>query len=127
MNLCRDRQIRWYLFFLLFLSALILTGGIFWPVIWRDAGKADYLDYQAKIVSSLLEQGVPRTTIAEAVFSSEITPQGRELLSTLGIQKETPESLLPGFWQYGKTSGALAVLGALPWFLFFLEERRCSY
>lgn len=132
MNLCRDRQIRWYLFFLLFLSVLILAGGIFGPVIWRDAGKAGYLDYQAKIVSSLLEQGVPRTAIAEAVFSSEITPQGRELLSTLGIQKETQDSLLPGFWQYGKTSGTLAVLGAFAvvfvllggTVLFLLSRRR---
>lgn len=59
-----------------------------------------FVEHDTAIVSSLLEQGVSNDVIATAIFNTEVSTTGIELLNFLGIGENTIGNSLPYFSQF---------------------------
>lgn len=59
-----------------------------------------YLEHDRAVVSALLEQGISKEVIANAVSSTDTSAAGVEFLNNLGINQNTLSSLLPHFSQF---------------------------
>ena len=57
-------------------------------------------EHDTAIVSSLLEQGVSDKVIATAVFNTEVSIDGIELLNYLGVGENTISNSLPYFSKF---------------------------
>ena len=64
------------------------------------ASKSIYLEHDRAVVSALLEQGISKEVIANAVSSTDTSAAGVEFLNNLGITQNTLSSLLPHFSQF---------------------------
>lgn len=96
----RDRQIKWYTLFLIFYAFLIFGITVWFCRSQVSNVKSIYLQHDTAVVSSLLEQGVSKEIIANAVSNTEINPAGTEFLDFLGIREETMGRLLPFLSQF---------------------------
>lgn len=65
-----------------------------------SASKSMYLEHDRAIVSALLEQGVSKEVIANAISSTDTSIAGVELLNNLGINSNTFNGLLPHFSRF---------------------------
>ena len=59
-----------------------------------------YLEHDRAVASALLEQGISKEVIANAVSSTDTSAAGVEFLNNLGINQNTLSSLLPHFSQF---------------------------
>lgn len=59
-----------------------------------------YLEHDRAVVSALLEQGISKEVIANAVSSTDTSAAGVEFLNNLGINQNTLGSLLPHFSKF---------------------------
>ena len=100
MSIFRDKQIKWFCFFIVIYAALIFGTAIWFSQNQIAAAKSMYLEHDSAIVSSLLEQGVSEEVIANAISSTEANNAGIKLLSDFGIGKNTMGTLLPHFSQF---------------------------
>ena len=100
MSVFRDRQIRFFSLFIVLYIVLIfgLVARLCQTQI--AASKSMYLEHDRAVVSALLEQGISKEVIANAVSSTDTSAAGVEFLNNLGINQNTLSSLLPHFSQF---------------------------
>ncbi len=111
MNFYHDRQIKVYTSFLILLSLFSLGAGLLFSFHQVHHAKNMYLFHDEAVASSLLEQGVSKEIIADALTNSEASQQGKELLRTVGIGRQTDNHLLPFISQFQKETIDHAMAG----------------
>ena len=100
MSVFRDRQIRFFFLFIV-LYIVLIFGLVAWLCQTQiAASKSMYLEHDRAVVSALLEQGISKEVIANAVSSTDTSAAGVEFLNNLGINQNTFSSLLPHFSQF---------------------------
>ncbi len=100
MSVFRDRQIRFFSLFIV-LYIVLIFGLVAWLCQTQiAAAKSMYLEHDRAVVSALLEQGISKEVIANAVSSTDTSAAGVEFLNNLGINQNTLSSLLPHFSQF---------------------------
>lgn len=132
MSFFRDRQIRWYGFFLLFFAVLLVGFHLLWGVSQVNQARAIYTAQNEKIASSLLEQGVSREITANALLNQTVTEDGKKLLTVLGIGWQAEAYEIPGLAQFQQSaftgaaalSVGLILLLLVGTALFFWQRRR---
>lgn len=134
MSIFRDRQVKLFSFFIAVYIVLTLGAGIWLCQTQIAAAKAMYLEHDRAVVSALLERGVSKEVIANAVFSTDISAAGVDFLSSLGINQNTLNSLLPHFSQFQHhfllmILGGCIFLALIPGIgiIFFLRIRNRLY
>ena len=100
MSIFRDRQVKFFSFFIAVYIVLIFGTGTWLCQTQIATAKSMYLEHDRAVVSALLEQGVSKEVIANAVSSTDTSAAGVEFLSSLGINQNTLNSLLPHFFQF---------------------------
>lgn len=100
MSVFRDRQVKFFSIFIVLYIALIFGVGAWFYEAQITASKSMYLEHDRAVVSALLEQGVSREVIANAISSRDINDAGVEFLNNLGINQNTLNALLPHFSQF---------------------------
>ena len=134
MRIFHDRQIKIFSFFIALYIILIFGMGIWFYQNQMVVSQSMYLEHNRAIVSSLLNQGVSKEVIANAVFAKEVSSAGIELSQNLGITRNTPGSLLPYFSQF-QYDFLLTILGGCicltiilcAGIIFFLNVRNKLY
>lgn len=132
MSLWHDKQIRHYYFFLISFILLFLGMGLLFIVDQTNSAKNIYLTHNEAIASSLLEQGVSENVVAIALTNTDISDAGRELLSIIGIEEKTTNSMLPYISQFQQYSlymviiitAFLTLILFLGTFIFFWKRKR---
>lgn len=132
MSFCRDKQIKGFCMFLLVFFLLMLGSGFFAGINQIDAVKEMYLSHNRAIASSLLEQGVSETMIANALTNQEINQEGRELVVFLGLEKREDFSAFVQYFQNSTLSSILIWEASLIFILcmginFFFRKRQKLY
>lgn len=100
MSIFRDRQVKFFSSFIAVYIVLIFGTGTWLCQTQIATAKSMYLEHDRAVVSALLEQGVSKEVIANAVSSTDTSAAGVEFLSSLGINQNTLNSLLPHFSQF---------------------------
>lgn len=100
MSIFRDRQVKFFSFFIALYIVLIFGVGAWFCQTQIAAAKSMYLEHDRAVVSALLEQGVSKEVIANAVSSTDTSTAGVEFLNSLRINQNTLNSLLPHFSQF---------------------------
>lgn len=132
MSFYRDKQIKRYLYFLLTFCFLILGSGQLFCMYQIRAVKSMYLEHDASVASSLLEQGVSEEIIAVSLTCTHSGSKGKELLASIGIGKGTINALLPSISHFQNISlTAMLVISVFfilllltGTFIFFRARRR---
>lgn len=100
MSIFRDRQVKFFSLFIVLYIVLIFSAGAWLCQTQIAASKSMYLEHDRAIVSALLEQGISKEVIANAVSSIDTSTAGVEFLNSLGINPNTLNGLLPHFSQF---------------------------
>lgn len=100
MSILRDRQAKLFFLFIVLYIVLILGMGSWFCYTRISASKSMYLEHDSAIVSALLEQGISKEVIANAVSSTDTSTAGVEFLNNLGINSNTFNVLLPHFSRF---------------------------
>lgn len=100
MSIFRDRQVKFFSLFIVLYIVLIFSAGAWLCQTQIAASKSMYLEHDRAIVSALLEQGISKEVIANAVSSTDTSTAGVEFLNSLGINPNTLNGLLPHFSQF---------------------------
>ena len=100
MSIFRDRQVKFFSIFIVLYIALIFCVGAWFCQAQITASKSMYLEHNRAIISALLEQGISKEIIANAIFSTDTSVAGIELSNYLGITSYTIGSTLPHFSQF---------------------------
>lgn len=115
-------------------SVLFLGMAIWFSQTQISASKSMYIEHDGAIISSLLEQGISKEVIANAISSKESSIAGVELLNDWGIIQNVMGSLLPNFSQFqyhflSMMFGGCISLTAVLCFanFFFLQMRKKLY
>lgn len=95
MNLFMDKQVRWYCLFLIFFSILLLGMNVLCSINQVNCAKEIYITHDEAIASYLLEHGVSREVVANALTSNKVSETGKELLAMVGIDHQTENHKLP--------------------------------
>ena len=100
MSIFRDKQIKHFLIFVAIYN-ILLVGIASWFYQNQIAEtKSMFVEHDTAIISSLLEQGVSNEVIATAIFNTEVSTNGTELLKFLGIGENSIGNSLPYFSQF---------------------------
>lgn len=134
MRIFHDRQIKIFSSFIALYIILIFGMGIWFYQAQMVMSQSMYLEHNRAIISSLLNQGVSKEIIANAVSAKEVSSAGIELSQNLGITQNTPGSLLPYFSQF-QYDFSLTILGGCicltiilcAGIIFFLNVRNKLY
>ena len=132
MSFYHDKQIKIYGCFLTSFVFLIVGVWLLFYLHQTNAVKITCLLHDEAVVSSLLEQGVSRNIIAEAITNTHISIAGEELSAAVGIKNLNNSSGLPYITQFQHTSiysiiaislllAAVLFIGTL---LFFWQRKR---
>lgn len=100
MSIFRDKQIKYFSLFIVLYAVLIFSAGAWFCQTQIAASKSMYLEHDRAVVSSLLEQGISKEVIANAVSSTDSSAAGVEFLNDLGINQNALSGLLPHFSQF---------------------------
>ena len=119
MSFLQDKQIRRYVIFLAIFTLVTLCAGGLFVIDQSDAVRSNYLAHDEAIASSLLEQGVPKDAIANALTSTETSQGGIELLTELGIESQAAANSLP-YLSHFQRDTLITVLIGLAVLLTFL-------
>lgn len=95
MTCYRDKQIRQYHLFLIFFLCLLAAAGSIFYMQQTNGVKSMFLSHDSAVISSLLEQGVEETVIANAVTSTVSTQAGTDFMTRIGITMDTQNRFLP--------------------------------
>lgn len=112
MSLCRDKQIKHYLIFLILFVLLLFGISVVSGINQTSNAKAMYLQHDEAMVSSLLEQGVSKDIIAAALSNTKISESGRTLLAAAGIGRQTDNRMLPFIHQFQQSTFYTAIMGS---------------
>ena len=111
MSMLLDRQVKGLamflcLSFLAFVLAQVMLAG-------RQVSAAEelWVEHDAAVASSLLDQGVPKDVIAVSLANAETSEEGWSLLAAVGLGKQAETHLRPTFSQLQQSAyaGALSV------------------
>ena len=119
MSFLQDKQIRRYVIFLAIFALVTLCAGGLFVIDQSDAVRSSYIEHDEAIASSLLEQGVPKDVIANALTSTETSQGGIELLAELGIESQAAANSLP-YLSHFQRDTLITVLIGLAVLLTFL-------
>lgn len=100
MSILRDRQAKFFFLFIALYIVLFFGMGSWFCYTQISASKSMYLEHDRAIVSALLEQGISKEVIANAISSTDTSTAGVELLNNLGINSNTFNGLLPHFSRF---------------------------
>lgn len=89
MSFFRDKQVRRYIVFLIFFSSLFIIMYLIFNTNQIDDVKTIYITHNQAVASSLLEQGVSKEIIANAITNNQINESGKDLLNIIGIDRQT--------------------------------------
>ncbi len=95
MNLFRDKQISYFSAFLFSFILLIFLSGMGLNAVQEKAIRNLFLSYDNAVATSLLEQGVSKDVIAEAITSTANSQEGTALLANIGVTEHTAIRFLP--------------------------------
>lgn len=95
MNLFRDKQISYFSAFLFSFVLLIFLSGMGLNAVQEKAIRNLFLSYDNAVATSLLEQGVSKDVIAEAITSTANSQEGTALLANIGVTEHTAIRFLP--------------------------------
>lgn len=95
MNLFRDKQISYFSAFLFSFILLIFLSGMGLNAVQEKAIRNLFLSYDNAVATSLLEQGVSKDVIAEAITSTANSQEGTALLVNIGVTEHTAIRFLP--------------------------------
>lgn len=110
MSFFRDRQIRRYTIFLVLFSILLLGINLMFSNSQIDSAKEIYTMQNEAIVSSLLEQGVPKEVAANALQSDTVSEGGKQLLKELGMDRQSKVQSIPGLIRFQQSAFSQAVI-----------------
>lgn len=110
MSFFRDRQIRWYAIFLVLFSVLLLGINLMFSNSQIDSAKEIYTMQNEAIISSLLEQGVPKEVAASALRSDTVSEDGKQLLRELGMDRQSRVQSIPGLIRFQQSVFSQAVI-----------------
>lgn len=113
MSIFRDRQVKFFSLFIVLYIVLIWGAGAWLCQTQIAASKSMYLEHDRAVVSALLEQGISKEVIANAVSSTDISVAGVEFLNDLGINQNTFSGLLPHFSQFQYQFGLMLLGGCI--------------
>lgn len=111
MSFLQDKQIRRYVIFLAIFALVTLCAGGLFVIDQSDAVRSSYIEHDEAIASSLLEQGVPKDVIANALISTEPSQGGIELLTELGIESQAAANSLPYLSQFQRDTLITVLIG----------------
>ena len=100
MSIFRDRQVKFFSLFIVLYIVLTFGAGMWFCQTQISASKSMYLEHDRAVISALLEQGISKEIIANAIFSTDTSVAGIELSNYLGITSYTIGSTLPHFSQF---------------------------
>lgn len=120
MSFYHDRQIKRFLFFLTAYGVMAFAVSLLFCANRTEAVKISFLEHEAAVVSSLLEQGVPEEVAAAAVTGWETSEEGEALLARLGLREQAENAVLPFVAQFQRSTFGGAIL------IFFLSAA-CLY
>lgn len=130
MSFCHDRQIKRFCIFLLIYTLLLPGTGFLAAVCQVHTAEEMYLSHDCAIASSLLNQGISKKVIADALTNQITNAKGRELVSFLGFKGHRNFSaFVTGFWHSAWIAALSAgiFLIAVLWLgmaVFFLSRRK---
>lgn len=134
MSFYRDKQIRMYCLFLTAFIIFLFVIGIVFSELWTLNIKSSYVKHDEAVASYLLEQGISDEVIANALNSTAVNEDGRNLLNKIGITEQTKNSSLSFVLGLRKHTYSMATAAALflSILLFlitfvFLEKRKRLY
>ncbi len=132
MSLCRDKQIKGFLVFLLLFALLLVGTGTILAIYQMNNVEVLWLTHDEAVASSLLEQGVSKEVIAVAFTNTEISEDGRLLLTAAGLGKQTGIRMRPFLNQFQQSAFCtmlctvvfLLLVLAIGIFVFFRQRKR---
>lgn len=110
MSFFRDRQIRRYGIFLILFSVVLFGMNLLFSSSQIDSAKEIYTMQNKAIVSSLLEQGVPKEVTANALRNDTVSEDGKQFLRELGMDRQTRTQNIPGLIQFQQSIFSKAVI-----------------
>lgn len=110
MNILRDKQVRNFGIFLLLFSLLLFLSGAGLNAIQEKSIQQVFLSHDRAIATSLLEQGVSKDVIVEAITNTDTSQEGTALLANIGITEQTATRFLPLISDFQQKSGYLMLL-----------------
>lgn len=113
MSFFQDKQIRTYCGFLVFWIFLVLSAGILFAAGQVNDVKAMYFSHDEAAASFLLEQGVPKAVIAEALTNEKISEAGRALLTAAGTGRQAKTRMLPFIYQFQQDTLSVLLIFAV--------------
>lgn len=132
MDMMQEKSVRYYLTCLLCMTGVFVMLAFFLSWIHGKETQHILFEREQTMVSSLMEQGVPRASIVRAVKNAESTGEGTELLRQLGHTQSVSFRLFPSIDRsvrlFGQAAvgmaGILALLlcGMTVWFLWKREK-----
>lgn len=132
MSFCHDKQMKGYIFFLVFYALLILGIGLIFSKKQIDFAKSLYVMHDQAVASSLLEQGVSQDIIVSAITSTKANETGEKILASVGRKEQTTSGMLPFISNFQQVTMYTTILIAIflilvlfvGTFLFFFQRRQ---
>lgn len=132
MSFLQDKQIRRFVIFMISFGVMTLCVGLLFTVSLSNAPKSIYVSRDEAVASSLLQQGIPKEVIADALLNTEADREGRKLVAALGLGMQSANDSLPLLGDFRKsviknTSVSLVLLLIILYvgnFIFFWHRKR---
>lgn len=132
MNLCRDKQIKGFLLFLISFALLLVGTETVFAIYQVNNVEVLWLTHDEAVVSSFLEQGVSKETIVTALTNTEISEDGRSLLAAAGLGKQTGINIRPFLNQFQQSTFCITLCAvmflllvlSIGMFVFFWKRKR---
>lgn len=132
MNLCRDKQIKGFLLFLISFALLLVGTETVLAIYQVNDVEVLWLTHDEAVVSSLLEQGVSKESIVTALTNTEISEDGRSLLAAAGLGKQTGITIRPFLNQFQQSTFCITLCAvmflllvlSIGMFVFFWKRKR---
>ena len=132
MNLCRDKQIKGFLLFLISFALLLVGTETVLAIYQVNDVEVLWLTHNEAVVSSLLEQGVSKEAIVTALTNTEISEDGRSLLAAAGLGKQTGINIRPFLNQFQQSTFCITLCAvmflllvlSIGMFVFFWKRKR---
>lgn len=132
MSLFQDKQIRKYWIFMICYAIFVMSVGSLFILIECNTIKKIYVTHDEKVVSSLLEQNVPKVVIENAMTCSETSKDGQHFLNRLGRGENSSSSFLLEFEKqtfviFGIVASILILTYFISSFIFFWSRKKLYY
>ena len=134
MSFLYDKQIRRYCFFMAGMILLLFLSGLWLVVVQTNMVQEAFLEHENAIVTSLLDQGVPKEIIGTAVSNIKSSDAGNDFLTTIGRTAKTAPELLHFTATFRRTAGEMLFAAGMCFSLLllfgtylFLHGRECLY